>query len=662
MAGGSFIGKSRTQKGGDDSTTERGQVLLTGQHLSKNFPTKDVFSDVTIGIHAGDRIGIVGQNGEGKSTLLKLLVGRISPDSGQVTMNSGLTIGYLDQADGALLSSATDDRIISDVVLGQYEYEYEWASDSRIRSILDGLLSDLDLNQKVNTLSGGQAQRVQLAALLTGDWDILALDEPTNHLDIGAITWLASHIKKRWQKNDGAFLVVTHDRWFLDEVANMTFEVHDGVIDSYEGGYAAYILARVERGRQAAQIEAKRQNLMKKELAWLRRGAPARTSKPKFRIEAANELIEDVPEPRNQTELVKLATSRLGKQVVDAIDVSVSFDKTPVLNDITWLIGPGDRFGILGANGAGKSTLLSVITGQLAPTLGRVKIGKTVKFATLTQRLDELSQYEDMRVREVVAEFRTTYQTGDKELTPGQMLERLGFATAQLQTYVRDLSGGQRRRLQLLLILLNEPNVLILDEPSNDLDTDMLATLEDLLDWWPGTLLVVSHDRYLVERVTDQQFALVDGKLRHMPGGVDEFLQLTGVTKAPKTAKVDKSSSSSSKSRTRTRTTPIPMPSTSRTASRDDSSSASNSSDVPAKDTVSVNGGLSAGELYNRKKEIAAAERKLDKLLQERRSLEDRLESADQSNYILLGEIQNALNSLQEQIDEQELLWLELSS
>lgn len=398
-----------------------------------------------------------------------------------------------------------------------------------------GLLTDLPWDAEIGSLSGGQRRRVSLARLLAGDWDVIALDEPTNHLDVEAITWLAGHLKKRWATNSGALMVVTHDRWFLDEICTETWEVHDRIVEPFEGGYAAYILQRVERDRMAAATEAKRQNLARKELAWLRRGAPARTSKPKFRIDAANELIADVPEIRDKVSLQSLAVSRLGKDVVDLLDVGVTYptvdggEKT-VLRDVEWRIAPGERTGILGVNGAGKSTLLGLISGTVEPTVGRVKRGTTVKVQTLTQRLDELDQYWNDPVRVIISGLRTSYTLGAgskaQDLTPGQLLERLGFSSAQLSTPVKDLSGGQQRRLQLLLVLLDQPNVLILDEPTNDLDTDMLAAIEDLLDSWSGTLLVVSHDRYFLERVTDQQFAILDGHLRHLPGGVDEYLRL----------------------------------------------------------------------------------------------------------------------------------------
>src|SRR5690606_37701372 len=456
------------------------------------------------------------RNGDGKSTLLRILAKRFEPDRGRVTWRRDLRVGVVEQQDELEPGHTAITAVVGD------RPAHEWASDPAVRDVLAGLMSDLDHDAPVETLSGGQRRRVALARTLVRRWDLLVLDEPTNHLDLEGVTWLARHVRSRSE----ALLVVTHDRWFLDEVCTLTWEVHDGTVDAFEGGYAAYVLQRVERDRQAAAAEERRQNLMRKELAWLRRGAPARTSKPKFRIEAANALIEREPPVRDSVSLARLATARLGKDVVDLLDVSVEYDGRPVLRDVVWRIGPGERAGILGRNGAGKSTLLGLVTGAVQPTEGRVKRGKTVKIAALTQQLDDLDAVADDRVSEVVARKRASYVADGREMTPGQLLERLGFTSAQLSTPVRDLSGGQRRRLQLLLILLDEPNVLILDEPTNDMDTDMLAAIEDLLDTWPGTLLVVSHDRYLLERVTDHQYAVMGTHLRHLSGGVDEYLRL----------------------------------------------------------------------------------------------------------------------------------------
>ncbi|RYY51549.1 MAG: ABC transporter ATP-binding protein [Actinomycetales bacterium] len=494
--------------------------LIGGEGLQLSFPTKDVLDDVTLGLAEGQRVGVVGRNGDGKSTLMRVLARRLEPDEGRITWRRDLQVGFVDQAD--VLDPAV---VVSDAVVGDTA-EHEWAGDAKVRDVVNGLLSDVPWDARVGDLSGGQRRRVSLAAVLVGDHDVLFLDEPTNHLDVEGVTWLAAHLNARFASGQGAFVVVTHDRWFLDEVCTDTWEVHDAVVEPFEGGYAAYVLQRVERDRQAAASESRRQNLLRKELAWLRRGAPARTSKPKFRIDAANELIEREPPVRDEVALKRVATARLGKDVVDLLDVSVAYGSHEVLQRVEWRIAPGERVGILGANGAGKSTLLGLVAGTVQPSSGHVKRGKTVQVATLSQSLAELDEIADDRVRDVVAGRRASYQAEGAEVTPSQMLERLGFSSVQLSNRVKDLSGGQRRRLQLLLVLLDEPNVLILDEPTNDMDTDMLAAIEDLLDTWPGTLLVVSHDRYLLERVTDHQYAVLDGRLRHLPGGVDEYLRL----------------------------------------------------------------------------------------------------------------------------------------
>ena len=494
--------------------------LVGLEGVSHEYPNRVVLDNLTIGVHAGDRIGVVGRNGDGKSTLMSIIGGSLIPDSGRVTIRGGTQVGMLTQDD-----HFEDDDTVGTVVVGEGP-EHEWASSPVIRDVLAGLLGDVDVASRIGDLSGGQRRRVALARLLVGEWDVLLLDEPTNHLDVSGVNWLAEHLIRRWPTGTGVLVVVTHDRWFLDAISTDTWEVHDGIVDKFEGGYAAYILQRVERQRQLASSEERRQNLLRKELAWLRRGAPARTTKPKFRIDAATALIADVPPPRDRIELSKLATQRLGKDVVDLLEAGFAFGDNVILEDVEWRIAPGERTGILGRNGAGKSTLLGLIDGSLQPTSGRVKTGKTVKLRRLDQRLEGLEKYMNDRVSAVIAEFKTTYNAGGIELTPGQLLERLGFSSAHIQTPVKDLSGGQKRRLQILLILLDEPNVLLLDEPTNDLDTDMLAALEDVLDSWPGTLIVVSHDRYLLERVTDQQYAVIGKHLRHLPGGVDEYLRL----------------------------------------------------------------------------------------------------------------------------------------
>ncbi|MDO8963787.1 MAG: ABC-F family ATP-binding cassette domain-containing protein, partial [Coriobacteriia bacterium] len=461
--------------------------LLGCESLHLEYPTKKVFDSVTLGIDEGDRIGIVGGNGDGKSTLLALLAGSVTPDDGRVMRRGGTTIRSLSQTD-----SLDREATVAHAVVGDAP-EHTWASDARIRNVIRGLIADIPWDGLIGSLSGGQRRRVDLARVLIGDCDVLMLDEPTNHLDVHAIAWLADHLKTRWPKKSGALLVVTHDRWFLDEVCIGMWDVHDRQVEQFAGGYSAYVLQRVERAEAASTAEQKRRNLMRKELAWLSRGARARTTKPKFHVEAARALIADEPPVRDSLELKRTAISRLGKQVVDLTDVTARYGAAIVIDDVTWQIGPGDRFGILGENGSGKTTLLNLIQGALAPTSGTVKIGTTVKFAVLSQHLDELAELGSCRVREVLARYKTRYEFDGKELTPAQLLERLGFEAVQLSAVVADLSGGQKRRLQLMLILLDKPNVLILDEPDNDLDIDMLAVVESLLDSWPGTLLLITH-------------------------------------------------------------------------------------------------------------------------------------------------------------------------
>ena len=498
-------------------------ILLGCDSVHLEFPTKLIAQNVTLGVNEGDRIGIVGKNGDGKSSLLGILSGAIEPDAGRVTRRRDVTVGVLGQRD-----ALDDGMTVHRAVVGDLP-EYEWTSSPRVRQILDGLIADVPWEGLVGELSGGQRRRVDLARLLIGDYDALMLDEPTNHLDMRTINWLAEHLKARWQKSSGAMLVVTHDRWFLDEVCTSMWEVHDGCVDPFEGGYSAYILQRVERDRMAQVTEERRRNMARKELAWLSRGAQARSTKPKFRVEAARELIADVPPVRNELELKRLAVSRLGKQVIDVIDVDAGYASSlaavrgskegtsslggsavpdnpsavgnsaaadgfaargvspdavalgrPVLSDVTWLIGAGDRYGLLGENGAGKTTLLNIIQGKLKPLRGRVKIGSTVRFGVLSQQLDELKPVEDDTIREVLARGKRYVMVEGKETSPEKLLERLGFTQQQMWSRIKDLSGGQKRRLSLLLTILEEPNVLILDEPGNDLDTDMLALVEDL--------------------------------------------------------------------------------------------------------------------------------------------------------------------------------------
>ena len=709
------------------------------EHVSLAFATKNIFTDVTQGVFEGDRIGIVGKNGDGKSTLLHLFKGTQEPDSGRVTMRNGLTFGMLDQRD-----PLDDNATVREAALEGRE-DYEWAAETRSREIVEALLGGISLDAKIGSLSGGQRRRADLARLLLKDWDILALDEPTNHLDVVTIHWLAEHLKNRWPSGQGALLLVTHDRWFLDEVCESMWEVHDGVIDPFEGGYSAYMLQRVERDRQADVRETKRRNLARKELAWLTRGARARSTKQKFHVKAARELIADVPPVRNTLELKQMATSRLGKQVVDLIDVTQIFEhaqgeadidpdvaemeasasrvdvvpamyaepqahgsvevavddltdprlvdagvpearqaaqaarqaeeeshesggdadeSTPevtsaarkvtvtgrkILDDVTWLIGPGDRFGIVGANGAGKSTLLKILDGTITPTAGHVNIGKTVKFAVLSQRLDELEKLGKYKIKEVLSRYKPSYIVDGKETTPGQMMERLGFESAQLMTPIKDLSGGQKRRMQLLLILLDEPNVLIMDEPGNDLDTDMLAVMEDLLDTWPGTLIVVSHDRYLLERVTDQQFALIGGKIRHLPGGVQDYLDMTEAIKNGKDPFADEKTGKAGKA----------------SKGGNDAASASvvgDSSSVSADgDSAAAAPKLTGKAFHEASKRVAAIERKLVKLEEQKADLEAQMAAHDPSDYEGLGKLNEQLQAVTDESESLEMEWMELS-
>jgi ATP-binding cassette subfamily F protein uup len=476
--------------------------------------TKLLLDKVSLGIDDRDRIGVVGRNGGGKTTLLKTMLRTEQPHSGRVTHAGGLRVGSLTQ------DVRVDERLTAhQAVLGDTA-EHTWAGDARVREVLDGLgMHEVGLDAVVGSMSGGERRRVALAALLIGDWDLIVLDEPTNHLDVEGVAWLASYLKAR----KGAHVVVTHDRWFLDEVNETTWEVHDGVVDSYDGGYSAYVLARAERDRMASTAEQKRVQLARKELAWLRRGPPARTSKPKFRIDAANALIADEPPPRDDIALQRFATARLGKQVYDVEDVTLSFGDRVLFDHVTWRVGPGDRIGVVGVNGAGKSTLLKMLVGQLVPPSGVVKVGQTVKPAYLSQEVAELDPA--LRVLEAVEQVAKQVDLGGKPVGASTLCDRFGFTGNAQWTRVGDLSGGERRRLQLLRLLMGEPNVLLLDEPTNDLDIDTLNALEDVLDGWPGTLLVVSHDRYFLERVCSTTVSLMgDGSLKALPGGVDQYL------------------------------------------------------------------------------------------------------------------------------------------
>ena len=597
--------------------------LLGCEKAGVEFPTKRVFEGISLGVNTGDRIGVVGRNGDGKSTLLALLAGTVQPDEGRVICTNGVSVGLLGQSDKLDDNDTVIHAIVGDVP------EYEWASNARTREILAGLMGDVARDTRIGTLSGGQRRRVDLARVLVGDWDVLMLDEPTNHLDIRGINWLAQHLKGRWREGEGALLVVTHDRWFLDEVCTSMWEVHDCRIEPFEGGFSAYIMQRVERERIARVTEERRQSKLRRELAWLSRGARARSTKPKFHVKVAQELIADVPPLRNELELKRMAVARLGKRVVDLLNVTAGYPGAdqPVLRDVEWIIGPGDRIGIVGENGAGKTTLLNVIQGKLAPMHGTVRIGQTVRFAVLSQHLDELESFGSDRIRQVVGRFGHVVMLDGRDQTPRQLMERLGFTRADVNEPICDLSGGQKRRLALMLILLEEPNVLILDEPGNDLDVDMLAAVEDLLDGWPGTLLLVTHDRYLMERVTDNQYAILDGHVRHLPGGIDEYLELSAQSESDAQAAAKPASA--------------------------------DSASKPAEAIAAA--GLSNSERRALQKTLLSTERKMETMRSRIADAHARLSEADPTDYIALGEIQGQITDLEAQLEDLEMIWLEAS-
>ena len=492
--------------------------LVSVENVSKSFGLKTLLDGVSLGVQTGDRIGVVGLNGGGKSTLLKVLTGREQPDEGRVSQMNDIRVAMVTQE-----ANLNPEDTVADVVLKPLGVEtFEWASKSSVRDVLDGLgITELGLDSKVGQLSGGERRRTNLAAALVQELDLLVLDEPTNHLDVEGVQWLADYLLK----TKAALVVVTHDRWFLDTVATRTWEVHDGRVDTYEGGYNDWVYARAERARQADAVEQRRRNLARKELAWLRRGAPARTSKPRYRIEAAEALIADVPAPRDTVELMAFSKQRQGKVVIELEDAYISTpDGRDLVRDLTWRLAPGERIGLVGVNGSGKTTLLRVLAGEYALGTGRRIEGKTVRLGWLRQELDDLDP--TMRLLDAVESVASYVQFGKKELSASQLAERLGFSAKRQRTPIGDLSGGERRRLQLTRVLMAEPNVLLLDEPTNDLDIDTLQELESLLDSWPGTLVVISHDRYLIERICDSTWALFgDGRLTNLPGGIDEYLR-----------------------------------------------------------------------------------------------------------------------------------------
>ncbi len=581
--------------------------LVNLKDVEKGYGSRSVLGGVTLGVSAGDRIGVVGENGGGKSTLLRLVGGIEEPDAGTVVRSGGLQLALLGQADD--LDPA---RTVRDELVGG-RADHEWAADARFRGVLDGLLGGVaisrfasGLDTPIGGLSGGERRRIALARALLDSPELLLLDEPTNHLDVEGVDWLARHLASR----RGSLLVVTHDRWFLDAVCTYTWEVVDGDVQQYEGGYAAYVLARAERDRQASAREERRQMLIRKELAWLRRGPPARTSKPKFRIEAANALIADEPEARDRAELLRFAASRLGDRVLDAEDVSLSYGDRRVLSGVTWRLGPGDRVALVGVNGSGKTSLMKLLSGELSPSSGVVERGATVKLAVLSQDTAEVPG--ELRVLESLEAVRLRARlAGGQEIAASSLADRFGFRGEKAWTFVRDLSGGERRRLQMMRLLMEEPNVLLLDEPTNDLDIDTLTALEDLLDGWPGTLVVVSHDRYFVERVCDNVYALVgDGSLRHLPGGVDQYLSL----RAPE----------------------VEAPRVTEKA-------------PPAQAVARA-----------ARKEIARLERALEKLEARETSLHDEM-SAAATDHVRLGELQAELEEARAERERLESEWLETS-
>ena len=597
--------------------------FINAEHISKTYGTRTLIEDLTIGLGPGDVVGVVGRNGDGKSTLLRLLTGREEPDTGRVTRTGGISIGIVDQSDDFTPTDSVRDLIVDGAP------DHVWAADPTTRGIVQHLLAGIDLDRQVGQLSGGERRRVALVAAMLHRHEVLVLDEPTNHLDVEAIAWLAEHLKAL-QTADRAMLVVSHDRWFLDAICTRVWEVHDGTVDTYDGGYAAYVLARVERQRQAAANESRRQNLMRKELAWLRRGPPARTSKPKFRIEAANDLIADEPPPRDALGLQKFAMTRLGKDVIDLKDVSYALPAGPegtpgrtLVDHLTWSLAPGARIGLVGVNGAGKTTLLRLFAKELAPDAGTVKHGKTLNLGWLSQNVEPVDP--DDRVLTSMQRIANRLSLADgREVTTTSLLEDFGFAgNNRLHTRLGELSGGERRRLQFLRIMLHEPNVLLLDEPTNDLDIDTLTVVEDYLDNWPGTLVVVSHDRYFLERTTDVTYALYgDGAVRMLPRGVDEYLEHRRAREARSAAAPASSG------------TPTPR---------------------PAQD------GPSPAETRRARKDLARVEGQLAKLTEQIERVHAEM-AAEAADYVRLGELQAQLAELEARHGALEEEWLETAS
>lgn len=601
--------------------------LINCEDVSLSYGLKPLLDHVSLGINETDRIGIVGLNGGGKTTLLEILTGLQEPDSGRVSRRSNLRFAVVTQQSPLPPGATVGEAILASQGLDSYE----WASDARIRTTMAGLgIGNLGLNTPVEQLSGGEKRRVALAAALIQELDLIVLDEPTNHLDVEGVQWLADHLLSR----HCAVVVVTHDRWFLDAIATRTWEVHDGQVDMYDGGYNDWVFARAERARQAAATEQRRQNLMRKELAWLRRGAPARTSKPRYRIEAAEALIEDVPEPRNSAELMKFSAKRLGKTVIDFFDGKLVGPSGDVLVEhLNWMLAPGERIGLVGVNGSGKTTLLRTLAGDYPLAAGKRVQGPTVHIGWLKQELNDLPT--DRTVLQAVEDVAGRVTIGKNELTASQLLERLGFQPARQRTPVKDLSGGERRRLQLTRILMDEPNVLLLDEPTNDLDIDTLQQLEDLLDQWAGTLVVVSHDRYLIERICDSTWALFgDGKLTNLPRGIEQYLERRAEM---------------AENATRLQAAQLGAEAADATSSQEAQLTA---------------GGLVRGSAEERavKKDLRRLEHSLEKLRTQEKKLHDKLATAASATPVdtdLLADLDRELKSVLDEISEVEMEWLE---
>ncbi|PCG84684.1 glycerophosphodiester phosphodiesterase [Streptomyces sp. WZ.A104] len=599
--------------------------LVNVEQVSKVYGTRALLDGVSLGVSEGDRIGVVGRNGDGKTTLIRMLAKLEEADTGRVTHNGGLRLGVLTQHDSLDPKKTIRQEVIGDLA------DHEWAGSAKIRDVLTGLFGGLalpgfehGLDTVIAPLSGGERRRIALAKLLIDEQDLIVLDEPTNHLDVEGISWLARHLRAR----RSALVCVTHDRWFLDQVCTRMWDVQRGTVHEYEGGYSDYVFARAERERIAATEESKRQNLMRKELAWLRRGAPARTSKPRYRIEAANELIADVPPPRDTSELMKFANARLGKTVFDLEDVTVQAGPKTLLTHLTWQLGPGDRVGLVGVNGAGKTSLLRALAeaartqGDEQPAAGKIVVGKTVRLAYLSQEVHELNP--NLRVLEAVQQVRDRVDLGKgREMTAGQLCEQFGFTKEKQWTPVGDLSGGERRRLQILRLLMDEPNVLFLDEPTNDLDIETLTQLEDLLDGWPGSMIVISHDRFFIERTTDRVMALLgDRALRMLPRGIDEYLE--------RRQKMEEESTPSAAAAPRTSAAPAAAPA------------------------------VSAQEARAAKKELQKVERQLDKLSTRETALHKQI-ADNATDFEKVAGLDAELRELVTERDELEMRWLELA-